>query len=117
MFSARAVAARNVPPDELYRDGLNRALFLPFIALIEEHMEIVRLAARTDFRLEKLAGAPVWYVPADQAAAAALGEAWRRLTAGHVGHEQDLLVKGRTIRVPCAALGVARFTFHGLCAQ
>jgi len=111
------VATSNVPPDELYRDGLNRALFLPFIALIEEHMEIVRLAARTDFRLEKLAGAPVWYVPADQAAAAALDEAWRRLTAGHVGHERDLVVKGRTIRVPCATLGVARFTFHGLCAQ
>jgi cell division protein ZapE len=111
------VATSNVPPDELYRDGLNRALFLPFIALIEEHMEIVRLAARTDFRLEKLAGAPVWYVPADSAAAAALDEAWRRLTAGHAGQEQDLVVKGRTIRVPCAAMGVARFSFHGLCAQ
>src|SRR4030081_1736863 len=62
------VATSNVPPSELYQDGLNRALFLPFIALIEEHMEVVRLAARTDFRLEKLAGAPVWYVPADSAA-------------------------------------------------
>jgi cell division protein ZapE len=111
------VATSNVPPDELYRDGLNRALFLPFIALIEEHMEVVRLAARTDFRLEKLAGAPVWYVPADSAAAAALDEAWRRLTAGHVGQERDLVVKGRTIRVPCATMGVARFSFHGLCAQ
>ncbi len=59
------VATSNVTPDELYQDGLNRALFLPFIALIEEHMDVVRLAARTDFRLEKLAGAPVWYVPAD----------------------------------------------------
>ena len=75
------VATSNVPPDELYKDGLNRALFLPFIALIEEHMDVVRLAARTDFRLEKLAGAPVWYVPADDAADAALDEAWRRLTA------------------------------------
>ncbi|MEA2945900.1 MAG: cell division protein ZapE [Alphaproteobacteria bacterium] len=111
------VATSNVPPDELYRDGLNRALFVPFIALIEKHMEIVRLAARTDFRLEKLAGAPVWYVPADKAAAAALDEAWRRLTAGHVGHAQDLLVKGRTIHVPCATMGVARFSFQGLCAQ
>ena len=73
------VATSNVPPGELYRDGLNRALFLPFIALIEEHMDVMRLRARTDFRLEKLAGAPVWYVPADGAAAAALDEAWRRL--------------------------------------
>ena len=62
------VATSNVAPDELYKDGLNRALFLPFIALIEQHMEVVRLAARTDFRLEKLAGQPVWHVPADAAA-------------------------------------------------
>src|SRR5256714_5729113 len=74
------VATSNVPPTELYEDGLNRSLFLPFIALIEEHMDIMQLEARTDFRLEKLAGAPVWYVPADAAAAAALDEAWRRPT-------------------------------------
>jgi cell division protein ZapE len=116
-FGVVVVATSNVPPDELYKDGLNRALFLPFIALIEEHMEVVRLSARTDFRLEKLAGAPVWYVPADTVAEQALDEAWRRLTAGHPGHEQDLLVKGRCIRVPCASMGVARFTFAGLCAQ
>ena len=79
------VATSNVPPDELYKDGLNRALFLPFIALIEEHMEVVALRARADFRLEKLAGAPVWYVPDDRAADAALDEAWQRLTSGHVG--------------------------------
>jgi cell division protein ZapE len=111
------VATSNVPPSELYKDGLNRALFLPFIALIEQHMEIVPLDARADFRLEKLAGAPVWYVPADRAADAALDEAWRRLTAGHAGEAQDLVVKGRAVRVPCAAMGVARFTFHDLCQQ
>ena len=77
------VATSNVAPSELYQDGLNRALFLPFIALIEEHMEVVQLNARADFRLEKLGGAPVWYVPADRAAESALDEAWRRLTAGH----------------------------------
>ena len=111
------VATSNVPPGELYKDGLNRALFLPFIALIEQHMEIVPLHARADFRLEKLAGTPVWYVPADRAADAALDEAWRRLTAGHVGEAQDLVVKGRAVHVPCAAVGVARFTFHDLCQQ
>jgi cell division protein ZapE len=111
------VATSNVPPSELYKDGLNRALFLPFIALIEEHLEITQLNARADFRLEKLAGAPVWYVPADHAAEAALDEAWRRLTAGHAGEPQDLVVKGRTIRVPRATMGVARFSFEDLCQQ
>lgn len=111
------VATSNVPPRELYKDGLNRALFLPFIELIEQHMEVGQLAARTDFRLEKLAGAPVWYVPADRAAAAALDDAWWRLTAGHTGEEQKLVMKGRTIRVPRATMGVARFSFHDLCEQ
>jgi cell division protein ZapE len=111
------VATSNVPPDELYKDGLNRALFEPFIAMIEQNLEVVRLAARTDYRLEKLAGAPVWYVPADAAADAALDAAWRRLTRGHVEAECDLIVKGRTLRVPRATMGAARFSFHDLCEQ
>jgi cell division protein ZapE len=116
-LSVVVVATSNLPPAELYKDGLNRALFLPFIALIEEHLEVVELRARTDFRLEKLGGVPVWYVPADAAAKAALDDAWRRLTAGHPGEEIDLTVKGRTLRVPCASMGVARFSFHDLCEQ
>src|SRR5882757_2716923 len=111
------VATSNVPPSGLYKDGLNRALFLPFIALIEQHMDVVELAARADYRLEKLAGAPVWYVPADLAAETALDAAWRRLTAGHVAQVRDLVVKGRKLRVPHASMGVARFSFHDLCEQ
>jgi cell division protein ZapE len=111
------VATSNVPPTELYKDGLNRALFLPFIALIEENMEVRQLDARTDFRLEKLAGVPVWHVPADRAAEAALEQAWQRLTAGHAGEPQDLLVKGHTIRIPRATMGVAWFSFEDLCQQ
>ena len=111
------VATSNVPPEEQYRDGLNRALFVPFIHLLEEHMEIVQLASRADFRLEKLAGMRVWYVPADAAADAALDDAWRRLTAGNGGAAQELALKGRTVHVPRAAMGVARFSFHDLCEQ
>jgi cell division protein ZapE len=111
------VATSNVPPDELYREGLNRALFVPFIHMLETHMDVVRLASRTDFRLEKLAGKPVWYVPADGAAEAALDNAWLRLTAGNGGVPQELALKGRAVHVPRAAMGVARFAFHGLCEQ
>jgi cell division protein ZapE len=111
------VATSNVPPQELYKDGLNRALFVPFIGMLEAHMEIVRLSSRADFRLEKLAGKPVWYMPADAAADAALDDAWRRLTAGNGGLPQELALKGRTLHVPRAAMGVARFSFHDLCEQ
>ena len=111
------VATSNVPPDDLYKDGLNRALFLPFVALLKEHMEVASLDSRTDFRLEKIAGAPVWYVPADARADAALDAAWQRLTGGQHGAPRDLAVQGRTLRVPQAAMGVARFSFHDLCEQ
>jgi cell division protein ZapE len=111
------VATSNVEPEGLYKDGLNRALFVPFIHMLEQHMEIARLSARTDFRLEKLAGMRVWYVPADAAADAALDDAWRRLASGHDGERQELPLKGRSVHVPRAAMGVARFSFADLCEE
>jgi len=111
------VATSNVAPDQLYKDGLNRALFVPFIAMLERRMEVVRLNARTDFRLEKLAGLPTWYVPADAAADRALDDTWRRLTGGHEGAAQDLALHGRSVHVPRAFMGVARFHFRDLCEQ
>ena len=111
------VATSNVPPEKLYRDGLNCALFVPFIRILDEHLHVVRLDARTDFRLEKLAAMPIWHAPADAKADAALDGAWRRLAGGHEGAAQELPLKGRTVHVPRAAMGVARFKFRELCEQ
>jgi cell division protein ZapE len=111
------IATSNVEPDELYKDGLNRALFLPFIALLHRHMDVVRLAAREDFRLGKLTSVKVWHVPADAAAERALDEAWRRLALGHAGEPLELTVKGHVVHVPRAAMGVARFSFAELCER
>lgn len=111
------VATSNVAPSELYKDGLNRALFLPFIAMLEKHMDVLQLQSRTDFRLEKLAGQKVWFVPADDDAADALDDAWRRLVGSSSGVPLELAIKGRRLRVPRAAMGVARFFFHDLCEQ
>ena len=111
------VATSNLAPGELYKDGLNRALFLPFIALLQRHCEVVRLEARIDFRLEKLTGMPTWYVPANAIADAALDDAWRHLAGEYAGSPHELVVKGHIVRVPKAAMGVARFLFDDLCAQ
>lgn len=111
------VCTSNVEPSRLYEGGLNRALFLPFIALLQERMAIVELDSRTDFRLEKLGGAPVWYVPADQHARAALDEAFFKLTGERVGPSVTLSVKGHDFIVPQGVRGVARASFDDLCAK
>jgi cell division protein ZapE len=111
------VATSNVAPDELYKGGLNRALFLPFIAQISERMEVLRLDARTDFRLEKLAGVKMWLVPADASADAALDKAWIKMTGNAPCRPRDISIKGRVLHVPCSAHGVARFSFADICEK
>jgi len=111
------VATSNLAPNDLYRDGLNRALFLPFIALIEEKLEIVELDARTDYRLEKLKRAPVYYSPIGPKADAAVDAAFLALT-GHVkGEPLNIELLGRHLDVPQAIDGVARFDFDALCRR
>jgi len=109
------VATSNVAPERLYENGRNRDLFLPFIALLQERMEVVQLDARADFRLEKACLGEVFFVAADQKAKAA---AEARLAA-HMGAgpfaPTTLRVKERDITIPLACGGTARFDFAAIC--
>lgn len=119
LFERRVVvvATSNAQPSALYRNGLNRQLFLPFIDLIEERMEILELASAKDFRLDKLAGRKLYFTPVNERATAELDHHWERLTGHHPGEPMSIEVKGRQLHVPLASMGVARFNFADLCEK
>lgn len=109
------VATSNTPPDRLYEGGLNRQLFLPFIAEIKQRLEVVELNGPTDYRLQRIAGIRVYLTPLGPEADAAMYAAWQRLTDSARGRPCSLTVLGRKLAVPQAARGVARFSFDELC--
>ncbi|MTI44603.1 cell division protein ZapE [Roseibium hamelinense] len=111
------VATSNVDPNQLYKDGLNRQLFLPFIHLLTSKVRVLHLDSPTDYRLEKLAGAPVYISPLDLSAKDKTDELWRKLTHGVQPRSEELENRGRMIPVPVAAAGAARFDFSDLCAK
>jgi len=117
------VTTSNRPPDDLYKDGLNREHFLPFIALIKERLDVVTLNGPTDYRLERLGGFPTWYVPNGQASTDALSRAFFRLTdfpvedRANVPSADIAVPGGRTLHVPKSLKGVAVFSFKRLCAE
>ena len=111
------VATSNVVPDRLYENGLNRALFVPFIHLLQERMDVIELQSRTDFRLEKLSNEHVYYVPADKDAKQNIDRMFKKLTGTDKGLSRDVEVLGRKVKVPEQAGGVARFRFADLCEQ
>jgi cell division protein ZapE len=119
LFAERVVvvATSNAHPSELYRNGLNRQLFLPFVDLIEDHMDILELVAAKDFRLEKLAKRPLYFTPVNESSRTELDKMWLRLAGAAAGQPTELDVKGRKVRVPLAARGVARFRFADLCEK
>jgi cell division protein ZapE len=119
----RVVTTSNRPPRDLYKSGLNRELFVPFIDLIEQHMLVVEVNGPTDYRLDRLAGVEVWHVPNGPEATADLSRAFFQLTdypvedRAKVPSEDIDVGGGRTLHVPKSLKGVAVFSFKRLCGE
>ena len=111
------VATSNISPGDLYKDGLNRALFLPFIELLQERMAVFELRAPRDFRLDGAGSERRYVTPLGPEAEACLAAHFRHLTGVRRGERREIANKGRRIVVPEAADGVARFSFEDLCAR
>ncbi len=105
------------PPDDLYRDGLNRGLFLPFIATLKANVEVVAVDIPTDYRMLKLSHLPVYVTPLGPAADRQMDEAWAAATEGHSEAHTALTVMGREVKVARASGPSARFTFAQLCDE
>ena len=110
------VATSNRAPDDLYKDGLNRALFLPFIALIKDRMVVHHLAAEQDYRQGKLAGSPVYFSPVNAEARDGVEALWQALVTAEP-EPLTLTVKGREVVLPAFSNGVARVPFWELCGK
>jgi cell division protein ZapE len=117
------VTTSNRPPSDLYKDGLNRGLFLPFIDLIERELDVLSLNGPLDYRLHRLAGIGAWHSPLGPAATEQVREVFFRLTdyppedAAHVPSADLALGGGRTLHVPKSLKGVAVFSFKRLCGE
>lgn len=111
------VATSNVAPDDLYKNGLNRGFFLGFIELLKRYVDVARLDANADYRLDKLAGTPMYFLTGDDEQEAAMGRLWRRLLGGRDPAPEKLTVVGHPVTVSQAAGGLARFSFADLCEK
>ncbi|EAQ03736.1 ATPase, AFG1 family protein [Pseudooceanicola batsensis HTCC2597] len=110
------VTTSNRVPDDLYKNGLNRQLFLPFIDLIKQRMVVHELASETDYRQNRLSGGQVYFTPADAEAREAIEAIWQDLTGGSA-EPLVLTVKGRKVEIPAFRNGVGRASFHDICGQ
>jgi cell division protein ZapE len=109
------VATSNVAPDDLYRDGLNRQLFLPFVSLLKRHTQVMTLDSPTDYRMEKLNRMPVYLTPLSAETDRQMDTAWQAVTRGAPTAPEALTIKGRQVEVPLASGDAARFSFADLC--
>lgn len=110
------VTTSNRIPDDLYKDGLNRQLFLPFIELIKDHMTVHELASPTDYRQDRLAGTPTYFAPLGPEARSQMDAIWRDFSPSKAD-PMILRVKGRDVEIPQFRNGVARASFFDLCAK
>jgi cell division protein ZapE len=110
------VTTSNRPPEDLYKDGLSRALFLPFIAMLRDRLDVVELESPTDYRQHRLTGAQVYFHPAGRAHGE-IAAIWTDLTGGAPGEVLRLPVNGRVTELPRFANGVGRASFWELCAK
>jgi cell division protein ZapE len=111
------VATSNVPPDGLYKDGLNRQLFLPFIALLKAKTVVAALPSAQDYRRLKFAGQHVYAFGPPAEVRPVMDRLWLRLTGGEQGSPGIVESIGRQIPVPLTAMGAARFAFSDLCEK
>jgi cell division protein ZapE len=111
------ICKSNWPPKDLYKDGLQRARFLPAIDLIDRHMQSVHLDSQNDYRLGRLNDSDLYHYPNDREAQNRVDSLFAKLTDCTAGKAETLIHKNRSITVPCAAQGVARFRFQDLCEQ
>ena len=110
------VTTSNRVPDDLYENGLNRQLFLPFIALVKERMVVKEMAGPTDYRQDRLAGSPVYFTPANAANRAEIEAIWQDFTGGQAA-PHAIIVNKRKVEIPAFCNGVARATFYDLCGR
>ncbi|MEM6758957.1 MAG: cell division protein ZapE [Pseudomonadota bacterium] len=110
------VTTSNRVPEDLYKDGLNRQLFLPFIALLTQRMEVVELASATDYRQDRLSGSPTYFTPLGPDATAQMDAIWTDFAGGQAG-PLDLPLKGRVVTIARFRSGVGRSSFFDLCAK
>ena len=116
-FGAVVVATSNRHPDDLYKDGLNRNVFLPSIDLLKANMQVYELGAARDYRLDQLTGAKVYHHPLGTESDSAMDAAWARLTMAASEERDELHVRGRALVIPRAARGAARVNFADLCVS
>jgi cell division protein ZapE len=116
-LGAVIVATSNTEPERLYEGGLNRQLFLPFIALIENRLDVVRLGDGPDYRLGRIAGLDLYVTPPGPEADAKLDRAWSHLTDDAKPAPERLRVLGHTVLIPCANDRAARFSFGDICGR